>query len=910
MRKIYVLDKGWRFSETAEMVMANSHSDSYSSSKAGGCTGPAGLRYDDSEWRLLDIPHDRLCETDFSPEASHSHGYKNRENFWYRKTFTMDEKYEGWHFLLCFEGVSVFSEIYVNGSLLEHSYSAYCEIPVDITDRIHFGTTPNVISVHINGFAEEGWWYEGAGIYRHVKLYAKPPVHIAHNGIWAKPVLKEGTDNDWTVEMLSEIENSGYDTENAEVRAKIIAPDGREYAVSTQAVCGENAVTSAAGSIDINDPERWDVDSPVLYKAVFELYQNGELKDMEETHFGFRTIAVDAEKGFLLNGRHVLIKGTCNHQDHAGVGVAVPDSVQEYRIKRLKDMGTNAYRCSHNMPAKEILDACDKYGMIVMDENRRFESSRDVINQVRTLIKRDRNHPSVIFYSLFNEEPLQNTNEGKRIYKRLRSEAMKLDNTRIVMGAIDGVHAPEDGTALDMDITGFNYRIDSIPVFHKMYPWQPVIGSENNSTISTRGCYRTDMDKQVLACYDEEKVPWGQTARETWALLRDNPYIAGLFIWTGFDYRGEPTPFKYPACSSQFGVMDTCGFAKDGFYFNKSFFVDEPMMHILPHWNHKKGDIVRVMAVTNCQESELFLNGKSLGKKVSDVCEPAEWMVEFEPGELCAVGYNCGVEAVREEICTTGKPAAVELDPQMDVLKNDGQHTVPVNVYAVDENGRRVPEASDMIEFELVGDGIILGGGNGNPQALEADDAPYHSLFAGSCQVLVQSKVGASSVTLKARAKGLKPAEYSFSIEDTETPNYLYNEDCRIMSGWTVSAETFAERPDPNMVVADDDMNSFEPVDIKLLVKYQESGWKIYRTFFTTPYEGEQFAKFPSVECEKLEVYVNGEQFADIDSPKEAEQVKIKALKGEKNEIRVLCKVSEGAGIAISGDITVTKVNM
>ena len=240
--------------------------------------------------------------------------------------------------------------------------------------------------------------------------------------------------------------------------------------------------------------------------------------DEDKTPFGFRTVSIDSEQGFFLNGRHIFLKGTCNHQDHAGVGVAVPDSVQEYRIKRLKDMGCNAYRCSHNMPAKEVLDACDKFGMIVIDENRRFESSDEVIGQVRTLVKRDRNHPCVIFYSLFNEEPLQNAPEGKRIFKRLRSEVEKLDNTRFIMGAINGVSEAEDGTALEMDVTGINYAITTIEDFHKKYPKQPIIGAENNSTLSTRGCYATDMEKQVLACYDEERGRWGQTAKETWKI--------------------------------------------------------------------------------------------------------------------------------------------------------------------------------------------------------------------------------------------------------------------------------------------------------------------------------------------------------------------------------------------------------
>lgn len=906
MRKTFILDKGWKIAEEIAIENNRSHSESYSTSKSGGCAGSASISYDDSDWRILDIPHDKMCETGFSPEASHSHGYKKGCDFWYRKTFKMDKAYEGYHFMLCFEGVSVFSEIYVNGSLLERSYSAYCEINIDITDRIHFGSTPNVIAVHIDGNSEEGWWYEGAGIYRHVRLYAKPPLHIAHNGLWVKPVLKSG--NNWTVELETEIENSAYTDDWAVVNAHISDNVNNEIAsVKCVGVCKENGVTTLKCSLDIDNPMQWDIDSPNLYKAVFELYKDGDVIDTDETTFGFREFYVDAEKGFFLNGRHVLIKGTCNHQDHAGVGVAVPDSVQYYRIRRLKEMGSNAYRCSHNMPSKEILDACDKYGLIVMDENRRFESSRDVINQVRTLVKRDRNHPSVIFYSLFNEEPLQNTNEGKRIFKRLRSEVEKLDNTRLITGAVNGVKNPEEGTALDMDITGFNYVIDTIPEFHKNYPNQPVIGSENNSTISTRGCYKTDLENRVLACYDEETVPWGQTVKETWNLMRNNPYIAGLFVWTGFDYRGEPTPFKYPAVSSQFGVMDTCGFAKDGFYFNKACFTDEPMIHIIPHWNFKSGDTVRVMTVTNCGEAELFLNGKSLGKQKLDVCKPCEWNVAFEKGSLTAKGYDCSGMIVEETIYTTDEPCAIELEPQMNTIKNDGADTEVINVYAVDKNGLRVPTADNFIEFNIEGGGKILGVGNGDPQCLEADNQPRRSLFNGSCQVLVQSKEGAEHIKLIAQSDNLKTAEYIFNIQNTEIPLYIYNEDCRIISAWTMS-KTFSERPNPYMVIGDDDMNSFEAVDLQTSFQDYTEGYKVYRAFVSTADKQEQKIVFSAVISEHFEVFVNGEQCADILNPEPEKSVEVKInLKAEtKNEIRIICKAYNRIRSGIKGDVVIT----
>ena len=912
MRTVFMLDKGWKYMTVKDEQLENSHSTSYSQSKSGGCGGPASRSYDDSCWKNTDVPHDCLVEMPFSPNASHSHGYKERENFWYRKSFKLDKKYEGSHFLLCFEGISVYSEIYINGSLIERSFSAYCEIPIDVTDRMHFGGKPNIIAVHINATDEEGWWYEGAGIYRHVRLYVKEPLHIAHNGLWIKPVLNSGTENDWTVECETTVENSEYDDKSFEVRVTI--SDSRNNPVASgcsSGNCHGNGTCSLLSEIKVNNPERWDVDSPVLYTALCELYSNGVKLDEDKTTFGFRTFFADAAKGFFLNGRSIKIKGTCNHQDHAGVGVAVPDSLQYYRIKRLKEMGTNAYRCSHNMPSREILDACDRLGMIVMDENRRFETSRDVLNQLKMLVMRDRNHPSVMFYSLFNEEPLQNTAEGKRIFLRMKSTVEQLDDTRLILGAINGITSEEEGTALVMDITGFNYDIEGIPVFHKKYPSQPIIGSENNSTLSTRGCYKTDTEAHQLACYDEHKVPWGQTVRETWRLVRDNDYVSGLFIWTGFDYRGEPTPFKYPSVSSQFGIMDTCGIAKDCFYFNKACFDDKPMMHILPHWNHNTGDTVRVMTVTNCEESELFLNGKSLGRKKSDVCVQCEWYVNYEPGTLKAAGYINGREAVCEAVETTGLPKQIRLVPQLESIKNDGSDAVPVNVCVVDDKGRIVPDASNHIRFSIEGGGKIIGVGNGNPNCLESDVLPERSLFNGWCQVIVQSAVNAQNIRLIASSEGLEGAEYEFDVCRTEQPLYIYNEEGRVLSDWKMSVKTYEERPDPLMEISDDDMNTFESIDLEYGFQNYRSGYKIFRCHFRLSNSEDKKYKmlFTAISSSHMEVYVNGNKEADFVNPEYFKPVSVEftAKPGVNNEVRIIMKALENRDSGIKYDVIITE---
>ena len=510
-REVLSLDRGWRFHlGDIEGEKSNSHSDSYGSCKSGAASGAAGKNFDDSGWRQVDIPHDYYAESPFSEDALLSHGYRIRNNAWYRKSFLLDPDLEGRELFICFEGTSVNAEFYFNGSLMERSFSAYTETVFNITDRAYFDGRPNVLSVYIKGFETEGWWYEGAGIYRHVRLYAKNKLHIAHNGIYGKPKLNPGTKNSWTVEVETTLENSEYKDVPASVHARILDGDKvMAEGVVSNVSCPFDSRTAVTQKLRVSRPERWDVDDPKLYTLKVEVSKNGEVVDEESVRIGFRTFGIDAEKGFFLNGRPLKIKGTCNHQDHAGVGVAIPDSVQYYRIRRLKELGTNAYRCSHNLPAKEVLDACDELGLIVMDENRRFESREEVLEYLDIMVKRDRNHPSVMFWSLFNEEPLQNTEEGAKIYRRMKSRVLQLDDTRLFTGAING---NMEGAGMEMDVTGINYGIGAIDGMHKLHPDQPLIGSENNSAVSTRGCYESDREgAHLLACYDEENVPWGQS---------------------------------------------------------------------------------------------------------------------------------------------------------------------------------------------------------------------------------------------------------------------------------------------------------------------------------------------------------------------------------------------------------------
>ena len=913
MRKIYNMDLDWRFHIGDEVYSYNnSHAAAYGSSKSGRCGGMAGLEYADNDWKKVDLPHDYFTSQDIAPENSLPHGFRTRSNAWYRKSFLLDESARGKTLTLVFEGIAGMATIYFNGFLLTKTKSTYTETIVDITDFAYFGDRANVISVFVDASGFEGWWYEGAGIYRHVRLYEKSEFCIDYNGIFAKPVNLKG--EEWNVELNVTALNTSYKEGIVTAKATLYKNEKIVASGCTESVTiPASGKSTLKGSFLVSNPLRWDVDSPNLYSLKIELIKDGVSLDSESVNIGFRTFSVDPNKGFFLNGRRLLIKGTCNHQDHAGVGVALSDSLNFYRIKRLKEIGTNAYRCAHNMPSKEILDACDELGMIVMDENRHFQSDPETLMQVENMVRRDCNHPSVIFWSLFNEEPLQNTEEGARIFKRMKTFVKSIDDSRLITGAINGAL---DGSGPEMDITGLNYFLQQADIAHEKYPEMTILGSENNSAVSTRGCYESDREeKHVLNGYDEEIVPWGTTVRQMWQFLREHPYFAGIFVWTGFDYRGEPTPFGWPSVSSQFGILDTCGFAKDSFYYNKACFTDEPMVYLLPHWNWEKGKKVRVVAVTNCDEVELFLNGKSLGKKTADVCEPPEWSVEFEEGVVVAKAYRNGKLVSEYKRATAGKPYKIKLTADRPFINNDGQDTVLINAEVVDENGVVCPYADNLITFTASKDGKVLGTGNGDPNSHEIDSETFRHAYCGMCQAVVRLNENGTELTVEAFADGLEGAEISVDINRVEPPLYMRSAiNCNI-GGVTVS-ETFKERPDPNIKLADNDMNSFTPIPIPIS-GYQSDfvdGWRIYRLLPTLPtYDKtksieEYTLNFANIKGSVVEVYIDGKLVTEANCSSGGEILaKFSGTPGEIIEIRVLIKAVNNNRSGISNFIKLYK---
>ncbi len=860
MRKRYSMDKQWRFHRgDIPMPPALIHEEAYARSKAGGAAGAGGISCDDVAWPVVDLPHDYAVSSDFDEKVGLSQGYKPRGKAWYRKSFYISKEHRNKQLLLVFDGAATACEVYFNGSVLKRNFSGYNEFTVDISDRAFFGDRPNVLAVRVDAQAFEGWWYEGAGIYRHVWLDVKESLHIAHNGLWIKPVKKDG--NRWEIALETIVENSSYQPAEFELEAQVLK-DGvvvsKGHIASSVSAAEKSAVKQ---TMSVEEPQLWDVDSPELYELRCRILQNGAVIDETAENFGFRTIAFTPEKGFFLNGRNLKIKGVCCHPDHAGVGAAVPDSIQEYRIQKLKEIGCNAYRCSHGMPAREILNACDRLGILVMDENRHYESSEECLEQVRNMVTRDRNHPCVFMYSLYNEEPLQGTPEGRKVLARMQAELKRLDDTRPTLGGMNGGVMEESGSASLMDVVGINYNIGIYDRFHEKYPQLCAIGSENVSALSVRGCYQTDDGKHVKSCYDEELVPWGRSVRETWRTVSERDFIAGEFVWTGFDYRGEPTPYRWPTVSSLFGLFDTCGFAKDAAYFAKACWDSKPMIHILPHWNWKDGETVRVMTVTNCDEVELFVNGRSLGRKSSDVYEQNEWQVPFEAGVLSAVGYQNGAPAAKAEQKTAGAPKRLVLQPSRSWVNNDGMDAVTLNICAVDENGIAVPMAEHSVTVSCTG-GKVLGMGNGDPNSHEADCSSQRSLFAGWCQAVLAPDTDTQTFAAVAVADGLEPAEFCFEVRSN--PNqyeYIYPVTDIPVTGWRMSGFNYAEKPDPTLTLSDNDMNSFEPISFG--EEFQSTfteGYRLYLTRMTIPSDRDYQLVFKIISGYEAEFYINDEQ--------------------------------------------------
>jgi len=739
-RERLLLDSGWKFH------LGNDWGIGQNLAKAGTGSGPASMWFSDASWRTVNLPHDWAVELPFDKTADTAHGYKalgrsfpSNSVAWYRRTFELPEADAGKRIWLEFDGVFRNCDVFMNGWFIGHHDSGYGSFRYDITDVADYGGT-NLVAVKVDASDFEGWFYEGAGIYRHVWLVKTAPVAIAPDGIFVYSRFKDNVPDGYAeVNIQTRLLNSQTTDVDAMVKGLILDPDGNPIAeVQASVSVGPWSKNEVEPIASVNSPVLWSPESPKLYKLVTTVEVDGKVVDRQETEFGIRAVGFDKDKGFLLNGKPYVLKGTCNHQDMAGVGAALPDALQYFRIAKLKEIGINAYRTSHNPPTPELLEACDHLGMLVMDENRLLGSDPLHLKWLEEFVRRDRNHPSVAIWSLGNEEfSVQGIPAGARVTATMQDLVKHLDPTRpVTCNAAVGNEFPGINQAIE--VRGWSYHIgtNNMDAYHAAHPNQPNVGSEQGSTVSTRGIYTNDAARGYVSAYDDNGQNWSNTAEEWWSFFDPRPWLSGGFVWTGFDYRGEPTPYGWPCVNSHFGILDTCGFRKDNSWYYQAWWTDQPVLHLLPHWNWpgREGQEMDVRALSNCEEVELFLNGQSLGRQTMKKDSELKWKVKYVPGTLSAKGYKNGQLVAETRVETTSAPAAIQLTPDRSTLNADGEDVSVFTVAVTDAQGRVVPVAANLIHFELSGPGKILGVGNGDPSCHEPDVYlpvwPSHSVAA------------------------------------------------------------------------------------------------------------------------------------------------------------------------------------
>ena len=792
-------DKGWRFilADSAQMSLA---------------------MYDDSAWRMLNVPHDWAIEGDFSASApsGNSGGALPGGVGWYRKSFEVAAADKGKLFYIDFDGVYMNAKVWINGQLLGQRPYGYSSFRFDLTPHLKFGAR-NVVAVRVdNSDQPNSRWYSGCGIYRHVWLVKTEKIHVAH---WGTHVVAEGN----KVSVSVSIDNNTTSQQTVVVRNKIISPAGVQVASASKKLSLNPSAksTSSLSQLKVSRPQIWSCETPYIYKVVTTIEQNGKVVDTYETPTGFRTFKFDAEKGFSLNGKSMKINGVCQHHDLGCLGAAVNEDALYRQLRILKEMGTNAVRCSHNPPAPELLAMCDTMGLIVMDESfdmwRRRKTKNDYARffdqwaerDLTDLVLRDRNHPSILMWSIGNEvleqwssadadtlsaeqanlilnaghdaSTLSHGTEmsvNSLLCKNLCEIIRRLDNTRPITA---GCNEPDPKNHLfksgALDIIGFNYHHQWVKDVPKNFPGKPFIFSESVSALQTRGFYMMPSDSVYKApiewwlpyqdpsfqcsAYDNMHASWSSTHEETWDVVKHNDFVGGQFIWTGFDYIGEPTPYGFPARSSYFGIVDLAGFPKDSYYMYQSEWTDKQVLHLFPHWNWLEGqDIDLWCYYNNADEVELFINGRSQGVKAKkdDHEYHLMWRVKFEPGEVKAVARKNGKVVAEKTIRTSGAPAQLRMTSDRIRFGNNpnGDNLAFITVEVIDKDGNLCPRADDQVFFEVEG-GRIVGVDNGNPISMERFKDTKRKAFNGKCLVVVATDGG--DVTVRAKGYQLGGSE-------------------------------------------------------------------------------------------------------------------------------------------------------
>jgi len=767
-------------------------------------------------WRTLNVPHDWSIELPFdstSPTGTGGGALRGGMG-WYTKEFILPVTDKGKEISLYFEGVYCKSTVWLNGHLLGYRPNGYISFGYDLSPYLNYGTK-NMIVVKVNNNEQpNSRWYSGSGIYRNVWLQKTGKVSVADWGTFI--TTKTLNESSAAVKIKTTIKGGGK-LMGYTIKVNLYNAQGQSVSTDESLILHRDKNTTAANeatvkksiqeidkvevftnSLLIKNPRLWNIDDPYLYKAVVKIMNGDRVLDECTTSFGIRDFEFDVNKGFILNGKRIKINGVCNHHDLGSLGTAFNYRAAERQLEILKAMGCNGIRTSHNPPAPGLLDLCDKMGFIVMDEafdmwkmrKNPFDYHLDWDQwhkkDLQDLVLRDRNHPSVFMWSIGNEIPEQWNSSGISLAKELADIVKALDPTRPVTSALND---PQPNNKIHqsgaLDLVGFNYHHQDFAAFPKNFPGQKFIGTETVSALATRGQYdlipsdsirrwpvRWDIpfnagNKDLtVSAYDNVSTPWGSTHEETWKEIKKYEFLAGQYIWTGFDYIGEPTPYPWPARSSYFGIIDLAGFPKDVYYMYQSEWTNQNVLHIFPHWNWKPGTAVDIWAYyNNADEVELFLNGKSLGVKSKSGDElHVKWRVPFVAGSLKAISRKDGKIVLITETKTAGAPAKIILSADRNQVKADGNDLSFITAKVVDVNGVLVPDAANLIQFSVTGNAVIVGTDNGCQTSMESFKATSHKAFNGLCLAVIQAGVKAGAITITATSKGLSPASVKISV--------------------------------------------------------------------------------------------------------------------------------------------------
>ena len=784
VRETIRIDKGWKFAfghaadPQKDFGCGTEYFNYLTKANSIHNEGPYAQKFDDSTWQEVQVLHDWVATLPYASEASHSHGYKTvgwkypeTSVGWYRKTLHIGQEDFGKHLMLRFDGIFRNATVWFNGFYMGTEQSGYVTQLYDITPYINYGGD-NLICVRADASLEEGWFYEGAGIYRDVWLEKSAEVSVAPFGTFVYADLKPPYSSA-TIFVETEVHNASLATRRCEVQQRLLDADGLEVCKSTNmSLSLKSKQTSVIKQqMTVSSPHLWSITNPYLYRVETTISVMGRVTDVYTTTTGFRDIQFDAERGFLLNGEPLKLKGVNMHQDHAGVGAAIPDALQAWRIQQLKRFGCNAYRASHNPMTPAVLDICDREGMLVIDENRLMGINEEHLRLLERMIRRDRNHPSIILWSDGNEEwGLENTIQGTRLAEAMREYTRLYDPTRPSTVANAG------GTELikGLDVVGFNYIVQNdVDNRKKANPSWKIVGTEETSGCGTRGVYYTKEAGRMVSINRTDKPGVENVIERGWQFYDDRPWAAGLFYWTGLDYRGEPNPLKYPAHDSEFGILDYCGFPKDEAWYLQSWWTEEPTLHVFPHWNLQghEGEEVELWAYSNCDEVELTVNGKKMGRQKMPRNGHLKWKTTYQPGKVIATGYKNGKRILTQTIETTKAANKTELKADRTTITADGRDLAIITIEVQDAKGRVVPDACPLLTFQIEGEGRILGAGNGDPMYLGEDhpkdqDCKTFSIpaFNGLAQLLVQSTEVAGSIRISCTSEGLNTSTLQLSV--------------------------------------------------------------------------------------------------------------------------------------------------